>query len=174
MLLHLGTTKRYGPPKVTTTSMGTLAPVGNPEFNKYLKNKLQTTSFSVRRKPPAKTVPSIYHRHAKLGFKYWCEPDYEPPKAGQHKKVTTCHHFKDFCHFLQRIRSSWEQKEPFLDLEFPVHSQKAPHNTTPQVCHCTMLFCVPNVHWKWCLLHPPSSVSPWSVETLQMQLRHIS
>lgn len=76
-----GTTKRYGPPKVTTTSMGTLAPVGNPEFNKYLKNKLQTTSFSVRRKPPAKTVPSIYHRHAKLGFKYWCEPDYEPPKA---------------------------------------------------------------------------------------------
>lgn len=68
----------------TPATTGTLAPVGCPEFNKYLKNNLQI-SFSVRPKAPVdrtKAAPNIYHRHAKLGFKYWCEPDYVPPKAG--------------------------------------------------------------------------------------------
>lgn len=69
------------PDTTAITSVGRL----DPEFNQYLKNRLYNTYlFKPRPSQDSRATPwkNIYHQHAKLGFKYWCEPNYQPPKAG--------------------------------------------------------------------------------------------
>lgn len=77
------------PKQTTVTFNGTLAPVGNSEFNKYLKNRLHNP-FLVRPRPAldsrgidgTKRTQSVYNKRAKLGFQYWVKPEYRPPKPG--------------------------------------------------------------------------------------------
>ena len=75
--------EKFGLPKSTTvTSKGTLAPVGCPDFNVYLQNRLHCP-FLVRPRPPPdsrghdkdKRAPSASSQRAKLGHRYWVEDD---------------------------------------------------------------------------------------------------
>lgn len=67
-----------------TTSVIPLRKV-DPEFNKYLKTRLHNPYLLKRPSQDSRAAigNNIYHQHARLGFKYWCQPDYQQPKAGQ-------------------------------------------------------------------------------------------
>lgn len=74
--------------KTVVSRKGTLAPVGNPEFNKYLKNRLHNP-YLVKPKPPTdsrgvdgiKSPQSSYYARAKLGYEYWyADPKCKKPK----------------------------------------------------------------------------------------------
>lgn len=75
------TRKKFGLPMSTVvTPKGTLAPVGSPEFNQYLVNRLHNPHL-IRPRPPSDSrgynktvrVPSASSQRARLGFKYWID-----------------------------------------------------------------------------------------------------
>ena len=73
--------RNLGLPNTTmVTKKGTLAPVGCPDFNQYLVQRLHNRHM-VRPQPPADSrgygktvrVPSASSQRARLGFKYWID-----------------------------------------------------------------------------------------------------
>jgi len=63
---------------VMVTPKATLAPVGNPEFNRYLINRLHNPYLVAPRAPQDsrgcdrdRRVPSVYSQRAKAGYRYW-------------------------------------------------------------------------------------------------------
>ncbi len=73
------------------TPEGTLAPVGNPQFNIYLNERLHNPHL-VRPKPPLDSrgydrdkvrAPTACSMRAKLGYKYWLEDNALKTKAAK-------------------------------------------------------------------------------------------
>lgn len=82
--------QKLGLPKATmVTPKGTLAPVGSPEFNKYLKDRLHNP-YLVQPRPPQDSrgydkidrTPSAYNQRAKSGWRYWLEDRNKPTSPG--------------------------------------------------------------------------------------------
>ena len=80
MYAELFSAKSLGLPKSTgITEQGTLAPVGDKEFSRFLSEELHSGSI-VRPYPPPDSrgystkvrPPSAYSERAKTGFVYWC------------------------------------------------------------------------------------------------------
>ena len=136
--------KKLGLPKTTmVTSMGTLAPVGSPNFNQYLIKRLHTPHL-VQPRPPSDSraynkivrVPSASSQRARLGFKYWTV-DPIKGRATSGDVCTTVHEYvvftkspcnrswKEYFWIKRNLPWDWCTKALMLDTLKTLHSMRS-------------------------------------------------